>query len=251
MNYILQTYKDGVKTIKFNKPQRKNALSSDMYQALREILTEDAKNDKIVVTIITGTGDYFTSGNDLKSAMSNPEPKEVKLKLVQDMIEAFIAYPKLLIAVVNGRAIGIGATVVALCDIVYATDDAVFEAPFVEIGLCAEGCSSYTFPYILGRSKASEVLYLGHKLSAEEALQFGLVSKIIPQAQLESFIAGLHKYGKIPVQSLIINKALVMSNWKKGLSRSNAREFKQLGECVDSEEFSNAVIAFMSRKSKL
>ncbi|KAG5878618.1 hypothetical protein JTB14_019521 [Gonioctena quinquepunctata] len=249
MSFLIESYRDGVKTIKFNRPDKKNAITQIMYRKLGNILNEDAKDDKIVITIITGVGDYFSSGNDLKSSLESDT--ETGLKTVKDMVDAFINYPKLLIAVVNGRAIGIGATLPVLCDIVYATENALFDTPFVRMGLCLEGCSSYTFPYILGRSKAAEVLYLNHKLSAQEAYQFGLVSKVIPNSQLDSFIDDLHKHGTLPVKSLVRNKALLMDNWRTHLKHSNAREFDQLKECVESDDFTNTIMEFMNRKSKL
>nr|XP_023011533.1 enoyl-CoA delta isomerase 2, mitochondrial-like [Leptinotarsa decemlineata]XP_023011540.1 enoyl-CoA delta isomerase 2, mitochondrial-like [Leptinotarsa decemlineata] len=248
MSYVLQSYRDGVKTIKFNRPEKKNAMCQSMYEEISNILRKDAKDDQIILTIITGVGDYFTSGNDLKSSMENGEQA---MKAVKDMIDTFIEYPKLLIAVVNGKAIGIGATLPILCDIVYATENAEFDTPFVKMGLCVEGCSSYTYPLILGRSKASEVLYLNHKLTATEAHRLGLVSKVIPRLELETFINELHQYGTLPVNSLIRNKSVVMGNLKTQLKEISSREFDMLKECVNSEDFMDAVMTFMSRKSKL
>lgn len=250
-NYIILCYRDGVRTITFNRPEKKNALSPSMYQTITRVLTEDATNDKIVVTIITGSGSYFTSGNDLKGLMSEKISVSDSLNVVKTMINAFINYPKLLIAVVNGPAIGIGATMTALCDIVYASNKAVFDTPFVNLGLCAEAASSFTFPHVLGKSKAAEVLLLNHKLSAQEAFQFGLISDIIPHSLISKFISGLYKYGKLPVKSLKRNKRLIMANYKPILCECNDREFEQLSQCMESEEFANAVTTFLNKKSKL
>ncbi|XP_018577267.1 enoyl-CoA delta isomerase 2, mitochondrial [Anoplophora glabripennis] len=250
-NYIVLKYRDGVRTITINRPEKKNAISLSMYQTISNVLNEDAANDKVVVTILTGSGSYFTSGNDLKGSLSQEIPVKDSLNVVKTMIDAFINYPKLLIAVVNGPAIGIGATMAALCDIVYATNKAVFDTPFVKLGLCAEAASSFTFPHALGRSKASEVLLLNYKLSAQEAYQFGFISNIIPHSSLNKFINNLHKHGTIPVKSLTRNKQLIMANYKPVLYESINREMEQLFECMASEEFSNAILKFLDKKSKL
>lgn len=250
-NYIKISYRDGVRTITFNRPEKKNALCASMYQTISRVLTEDAADDKIVVTIITGFGSYFTSGNDLKATISQGISVSDSLNVVKTMVNAFINYPKLLIAVVNGPAIGIGATMVVLCDIVYASNKAVFDTPFVKLGLCVEAASSFTFPYVLGRSKASEMLLLNYKLSAQEAYRFGLVSDVIPHSSINTFISSLHKYGKIPVKSLKINKQLIMANYKSVLCESNNREIEQLLQCVESEEFIDAATKFFNKKSKL
>lgn len=166
------------------------------------------------------------------------------------MVTAFINYPKIIISVVNGPAIGIAATTAALCDIVYASDRAIFDTPFLKLGLCCEACSSYTFPAILGRSKASEVLLLNHKLTAQEAYLFGFVSKVIPHDQLNEFIIDLHKYGSLSPNSVKLNKKLITRNFTT-LNECNNIETKALHQCVDSEEFNAAIMKFLKRRSKL
>lgn len=241
----------GVRTIKINRPNKKNAMDKSVYLGITEILNADALDNNVVITIITGTGDYFSSGNDIVSALQEDSSSESKLQRVKNMVDAFINYPKIIIAVVNGPAIGIGATMPVLCDIIYVSERAVFDAPFLKLGLLVEGCSSFTFPFTIGRSKASEVLYLNHKLTADEAYQFGLVSRVIPHNKVDELIESLHTYGSIPVKSIIRNKKVVMENFRQFLRKSNVSEIKMLEECLLSEEFSNAVTEFLSRKSKL
>lgn len=157
----------------------------------------------------------------------------------------------LVTAVVNGPAIGIAATTAALCDVVYASDTAYFDTPFVRLGLNAEGASSYTFPRLLGLSKASEALLLSKKISAQEAYHFGFVSEVIPRQKIDSFIESLYQYGSLPVNVVKINKKLLMSPLRKTLTECNEREVESLKICVESEEFAQAALAFMSKKSKL
>lgn len=241
---IIETFKNGVKTIKLNRPTKKNAFNMEVYKTITRILNEDADNDKIAVTLLTAVGDYFSSGNDMSN--SSTQDPDVAIKAVEDMVEAFINYPKLIICIVNGTAIGIGATLVTLCDIVYASDRAVFDTPFLKLGLCVEGTSSFNFPFILGRSLASEVLFLNRKLTAQEAYDFGLVSRVIPHSELDEFVNDLHKYGNLSVDNIKRNKAAIMENFKKTYSDCNKREFEVLRECINSDEFADAVQKFFA-----
>lgn len=257
MEGLQVTLKNGVKIIKFNKPQRKNAINRQIYIKLTETLNQDSLDESVIVTIITGEGEYFTSGNDIKDAMqlstgADPEAARVEANQVfKNLIQAFINYPKLLIAVVNGPAIGIGATMVGLCDVVYASDRATFHTPFVSLGLCCEGCSSYVFPMNMGRSKASEMLLLGRKITSQEAYASNLIARVIPHEKLEQLFDDLQLYGTLPLQTLAVNKKLIVDGFKKTLHNCNDQECIALLERTDSEDFYNAMAAFMSRKSKL
>lgn len=250
-NVLLTELNNGVRTIKINRPHKKNAMSRDVYLQITKILNEDAVNDGVVVTILTGVGEYYSSGNDLTDAFNqaNEGNSETSLKMIHDFVQAFISYPKLLIAVVNGPAIGIAATTLALCDIVYCSDTATFTTPFLRLGLCAEAASSYTFPLRLGRSKASEMLFLGKTLTAREAYDSGFVSKIVDRNKVDNLIAELHKYGTLPVNSLKINKKLIQQGFGNILCECNTREVKALETCISSEEFGNAVALYLSNKT--
>lgn len=156
-----------------------------------------------------------------------------------------------IVAVLNGPAIGVAATTLALCDIVYASERAYISTPFVRLGLCAEGTSSYLFPRSLGRSKASELLFLNKPMSAQEAHQSGLVARVIPHQDLEQFVEGLYVYGTLPINSVKVSKKLIMDNLREALTAVNNREFEALEECINSEEFLEIIMKFMSSKSKL
>lgn len=239
---------NGVRIIKLNRPQRKNAFTPQMYETVTNILNRDANDDSIVATILTGEGDYYSSGNDLSSMeMQN---MDAAWRRIYNFVDAFIQYPKLLIAVVNGPAIGIAVTTLALCDVAYASDRATFETPFVKLGLCAEGCSSYTFPRIMGKSTASEMLLLGRKLNAQEAYRVNLVSRVVEHNKINELIENLKEYGKLPVSSVKASKELVNGRLKNILCDANYKEVETLKECVQSEQFTNMLVAFMSRKKK-
>jgi len=251
--------KENVRFIQFNNTKKKNAISSEGYELIGKTLTEDKNDDTIVATIFTGTGEYFTSGNDLTASMEKikTEDPEVVMRRAwqqfRSMVEAFLSYPKLTIAIVNGPAVGIGVTICGLCDICYASETATFMTPFVKLALTIEGCASYMLPRIMGKSKASELLLLGQRIPVDEALRFNLISKIIPKDKIEEFINGVCLMVKnISVKSLIMNKRLLM------LSTDNATKLAAVNECdalwiaQNSEEFFQNLMTFQSRKqSKL
>lgn len=258
MNDIVVSLKNSVRKIVINRPHKKNAMTTDMYAYITKLLNEDAKNDNVVANIITGTGDYFSSGNDILNGIgslgSNDNMEDLITRsnqIFENFVYSLINYPKLLIAVVNGPAIGIAVTMLPLCDVVYASERATFTTPFVKLGLVTEACSSYLLPMVLGKSKASEMLYLNHKLTAEEAYNFNFVSKVIPHNDLNDFIETLYKYGDIPVNSLKINKALVGNNFQELLRKTNKYECTALKKVLSSEEFINTITNFMLKKSKL
>jgi len=252
---FLLTLKDGIRLVQFNRPTKKNAISLEMYEELTNLLNTDASNDTVRLTILTGVGEYYSSGNDLSGGgdLSDDMEKsvEIRTKIVERFVAAFINYPKLLIAVVNGPAIGIAVTSLALCDVVYASNRATFATPFVNLGFCPEGCSSFLFPRVMGRSKATEMLLLGRKLTASEAHDFGLVSKVIPHENLGEFMQSLEQYKELPPNSLRRSKELIVGNLRSALHDINVRELAMLKECLLSGEFFEAISKFMARKSKL
>ncbi|KAL6439497.1 hypothetical protein ACFW04_003957 [Cataglyphis niger] len=155
-SFILSTLNNGIQKVVLNKPAKKNALSIAMYKELTILLNKSAKNEEVLIFALTANGDFFSSGNDIGAVMEmelTPTTMENANLTVKDFIDAIIMYPKLLIAVVNGPAIGIASTILGIFDIVYASDKAYFQTPFSSLGLVAEGCSTYTFPRLLGLSK--------------------------------------------------------------------------------------------------
>lgn len=249
---ILTSVESGVRIIKFNRPTRKNAITANMFESVTRLLEEDANNDQIIVTILTGVGDFYSSGNDFKEAMEFSEIGSSRLNRIKSFVNAFINYPKILIAVLNGPAIGIAATTLGLCDIVYATENAWIETPFIKLGLSAEGCSSYTFPRIMGRSKASEMLFLNKRITAQEAYNCGLVAQVIPQSEVGELMDKLMEYGKLSIGSVQATKKLIVGNIQNVLCECNSQEVEELDRRFQSEDFVNAVIAaFSSKKSKL
>ncbi|KAG5325989.1 ECI2 isomerase, partial [Acromyrmex heyeri] len=219
----------------------------DMYKELKMLLNESAENNEVLIFVLTANGDFFSSGNDLSGPT---ESFSVSIDAVKEFIDTIIVYPKLLIAVVNGPAIGIATTILGIFDIVYASDKAYFQTPFSSLGLTAEGCSSYTFPRLLGHSKAGDMLYLGYKMNAQEAKQHGLVSKVYNHDSLEEVWNYLNKISTLSSQSILATKRLV-SRWNKEiLLKVNEEEIEELKKLFESPELTQRMLNFLSRKNK-
>ncbi|XP_003468868.2 enoyl-CoA delta isomerase 2 isoform X2 [Cavia porcellus] len=251
---VLMTSRDGITTITLNRPAKKNAITLQMYEDIL-LAMNAASQDDSTITVFTGNGEYYSSGNDLANFTDNPGG----LKLSEDgnlplrkFVDTFIDFPKPLVAVVNGPAVGITVTLLGLFDAVYASDRATFHTPFSSLGLSPEGCSSYTFPKIMGPSKAVEMLIFGKKITAREACARGLVTEVFPDGTFQEEVwARLKAYAKNPPNAMRIAKQVIRSSEKEKLHAVNAEECRILEERVLSEECINAVLNFFSRKARL
>ncbi|ROT84833.1 putative enoyl-CoA delta isomerase 2, mitochondrial [Penaeus vannamei] len=264
---LVEVVKDGIYIIRFNRPKRKNAFNDKIMLGLGPALERAASNPDAVIAVVTGTGDYFTSGNDLSnftkgasgSGGASDKKGEVNLELLAQatvgsfnrLVKAFIDFPKPLVAIVNGPAVGIGVTMLGLCDIVYATNRAVFHTPFVSLAQAPEGCSSYLFPRIMGQGKAAEMLVFGKKMNAEEACKLGLVTEVFPDEHMDQVWPRLHQWAKLPPIAMMRAKGLIRSHLKDKLHEVNDLECKRLAESWTTEEFMTSLMKFFTKKSKL
>ncbi|XP_065676484.1 enoyl-CoA delta isomerase 2-like [Hydra vulgaris] len=254
---IIITKEKGICTIKFNRPKKYNALTIEMYNIVTDTLNEAAKDPSINLVVITGEGDYYCSGNDLSNFANIPDGGAKKLasdsrKLLKGFVESFINFPKLLVCSVNGPAVGISVTLLGLADLVYAVENATFQTPFTTLGQSPEGCSSYTFPKIMGYAKANEMLLAGKKLTAREAFDRGLISEVIPHAEFHKTVQEKIKHlASLPNKSILYSKALNRNREKETLLKVNDEECVRLEERWLSDECMNAVMQFLSKKSKM
>lgn len=253
---LLVSTEDNITTIRLNRPDKKNAITVEMYDELIEALDLAGKDDS-VITVMTGNGDYYCSGNDLNNFTKIPEGGVEKIakdsgELLRRYVKAYIDFPKPLIAVINGPAVGISVTLLGLFDVVYATEKATFHTPFSQLGQSPEGCSSYLFPKIMGTAKASEVLLFNKKLSATQACELGLVSEVFPESSFQSEVwSRLKTYAKLPKNSLALSKQLIRGVDKEQLHAVNDAEVERLMERWLSDECMQAIMSFFQAKSKL
>ena len=252
--FLLVETTNHVRRITINRPAKKNALNVVGYEELTRALNEAAKDEDVKVCVLTGAGDFFSAGNDLKQK-HDPNisiDKYVKAGMIRlaNLVRAFYTFPKLLMAVVNGPSIGIAATTIALCDVVYCSETAYFRTPFANLGICAEACSSYTFPRIMGTSMASSMLYLNHQMGAQEAYNFHFVSKVYKNKDVQQIWDEISKYGDLPLSSIKAIKMLSQKWNVQKLEEANLAECEQLGKMFNSKDAREAKALF-NKKSNL
>ncbi|KAF8934855.1 ClpP/crotonase-like domain-containing protein [Dissophora ornata] len=247
----------GVAVIAFNRPKKYNALNPQVYDQWGRALEWAAKSDDVRVVVLTGNGKYYTSGQEL----TVPDSSEIedgdgiegvfkkRAAFTQKVITELIHFPKLIIAAVQGPAIGFGVTSSALCDVVYAVPEATFNTPFMQLGFCAEACSSIVFPRVMGYSRANEMLLMGRKFTAEEMREAGVVARIFPKETFMEEVLKLATHAaKFPPQAMKDSKALIRDPDYKQMDEVSVREMDLLGVRMASEESAQAIMEFMMAK---
>src|SRR6059058_5194833 len=178
MSDILTERSGSILRIQLNRPEKKNAMTSDMYVTLAELLNAAAKDEQIRVALWHGAGDSFCAGNDVVDFLKRP-PGSGETPQAH-LMKAFVNFDKPLVAAVHGSAIGGGTTMLTHCDFVYAGESAKFQMPFVNLALVPEFGASYSVPAQSGYIAAAELILLGSPFDARRALELGFVTRVVP-----------------------------------------------------------------------
>ncbi len=236
-----------VATIAFSRPEKKNAITSTMYQSLAGGLTEACANPAVRVIVITGDGGAFTAGNDLADFLQRPPQGEGSP--VAQFMTALRTVSKPVIAAVPGLAIGIGTTLLMHCDLVYAAQEAKFAMPFAQLGLCPEFASSVLLPRIAGYQRAAEKLLLGEAFDANEAERMGLVNRVLAAAELMPFVGQqAAKLAALPVESLRITRQLMRADLQTPVAAAMLTELQHFTRLLDGPAAKEAFSAFLEKR---
>ncbi len=236
-----------VQTIRLNRPDKKNAITRAMYDAMREGLVAAESDDAIRCHVFLGVPGAFSAGNDMQDflayATSGGEMPEVI-----HFLEALAELKKPVVSGVDGLAIGIGTTLHLHCDLTLATPRSLFRTPFVDLGLVPEAASSLLVPAIMGHQKAFAMLALGEGFSAQDALEAGLIYRITSEDALEAETLALaEKVASRAPEALQISRRLMKARPETVVARIH-EEAKLFSERLRSSEARDAFMAFMSRK---
>jgi len=250
---VLITTSGRVRTITLNRPDKKNAITFAMYGTLIKALEDAAADPAVVVTVVTGNGSFFCSGNDLSNFTNMPaggpaELAESGRKLLHAYVNAWVTHPKILVAAVNGPAIGIAVTTLPLADAVVASHKATFHAPLTALGQSPEGTASVTFPQVMGQQRANELLLFGRKITATTAADWGLVSEVFEDGDFKAKTAErVAQIAALPPQSLLLSKQLMREKHLPALQAANTAECDLIKSRWLSDECMNAVMAFLTK----
>jgi enoyl-CoA hydratase/carnithine racemase len=238
----------GVFTITFDRPDKKNAFTLSMYKGLVEALRRVDDDPAIRVAVLTGAGDAFTSGNDLNDFMSDP-PEAGETHPVLEFLAAIVEAEKPIIAAVNGLAIGIGTTMLLHADLVYASEKARFQLPFVNLALVPEGASSFLLPRMVGHQKASELLLFGEPFDAKTALDVGLVNQVLEAPRLMDHVRDRARtLAAKPRTAVKRTKRLLKDPRRDEVKRAIEREGELFVQCLASPESLEAIRAFFEKR---
>ncbi len=238
---------DGVLELRFNRPEKKNAITGAMYGTLTAALQDAAVRSAVRAVLIAGEGDIFTAGNDIKDflAMSGGLAGAPPAQFIR----AIATFGKPLVAAVHGPAIGIGTTLLLHCDLVYASPEATLSVPFVDLGLVPEAGSSMLLPARVGFARAAALLLLGEPMDAEAARTAGLVNAVVPAEALHAHArAKAQKLAAKPPAALAATRALMRGEPGALLAQMDL-ESAAFSRALQGAEAREAFTAFLERRA--
>jgi len=250
-SFVKASESDGVLTLTISRPEKKNALTGEMYTALADELERAEREPGIKVVLIQGDGDSFTAGNDLdefRAQAIEPESEGSEESPAFRFTEVIAGATKPLVAAVQGNAVGVGATMLLHCDLIYLAENARLITPFVNLALVPEAASSYLLPARLGYVQAYAMFALGEPLNAAMAVSRGLANEVVPIAELRSRAsAAAVKLAKRPVGALAKTKSLMREHSR--MTAQMSEEAKIFKERLVTAEAREAFAAFAERRA--
>jgi len=247
MSVVRTELKDGILSIVMSRIDKKNAINADMYLGLKEAIEFADKNKDVKVMLISGDGGCFTSGNDLFDFLNFKD--DIKTNPALQFIHTIKNAEKPIVAAVSGLAIGIGVTMLLHCDIVVVSKDAIFQMPFVNLGLCPEAGSTVILPQLVGYQNAAKLTLLAETFTAEDALKLGLASYVVEPEELLPFSNEIAK--KISLKSekaVLTTKRLLKNSFKTLLDTLIDEESKTFLELLKTKEVRDNINNFLNKK---
>jgi enoyl-CoA hydratase/carnithine racemase len=243
---ILISAASRVQTIRFNRPDKKNAITSDMYAMIADALVAGDEDDNVRVHLFLGSDGAFTAGNDIGDFLKFASDGGLGGNVIR-FLEALAGAGKPIVAGIDGLAIGVGATMILHCDLAYASPRSIFRTPFIDLGLVPEAASSLLAPRLMGHVRAFELLVAGKPFSAEDALHAGMINAIVAEDELEEEAskAALDLAAK-PPEALAISRQLLRGDRQDILKRIDD-EAGHFAERLTSAEAQAAFMAFMNK----
>ncbi len=246
---LIYALQDGVATITLNRPEKMNALSTQMRAEIAYAVSEAGKTARVVV--ITGAGKAFCSGQDLGDRVSaaNLDLERTLRDEYQPMLHAIVECPVPTIAAVNGAAAGAGANLALAADVVIAAERAYFLQAFARIGLIPDAGGTYVLPRTMGTAKAMGAALFADKITARQADDWGMIWEAVPDADFEPrWQARAAHLAQGPTAAYTAIKKVIRGSWDNSMEDQLTLEAKQQGQCGKSRDFKEGVLAFTEKR---
>lgn len=247
---VLVTRREHICEVRLNRPDKRNALTANMYEALIAAFADAEADDQIRVMLLCGEGACFTGGNDLKDFLNVPEVIGSD-HVISRFLAALSGFSKILIAAVHGPTVGIGVTLLLHCDLVVAAARSTrLITPFVQLGLVPEAASTLLLPRLLGHQRAAEMLFLGEPVDARTAREWGLVNRVVDDEMLLQEARNLAAAAaRQPPGAVRITKRLLRCGESADVSARMQEELQEFAARLRSPEFAAAAQAFFGKSA--
>jgi len=234
----------GVRTVVLDRPEKKNALTVAMYAVLADAVAS-AEADDVGALLLTASGDAFTAGNDLRDFLADPPrgPDAPVIRFLHALVDTDVP----IVAAVRGAAIGIGTTMLLHADVVYASPDARFVLPFVDLGIVPEAGSSVLLQQRIGRARAGAALYVGEAIDANAALASGLIAKVVDDDALDAAAAAAASAIAAKPRAAVRETKRLLRYDRDAVRAAIARETEAFTARLSSDEARAAMTAFFTR----
>lgn len=254
-NSIALSIKDGVAYITLNRPEVFNSFNREMALELQDTLDTCNENEEVRAMVITGSGKAFCAGQDLKEVTTpdlNPGFKKILEEHYNPIITRIRSIEKPIIAAVNGVAAGAGANIALSCDVVVANEHASFIQAFSKIGLVPDSAGTFFLPRLIGFQKASALMLLGDKVSAQEAERMGMVYKTVSSGDFNAEVENLAEtMANMPTQALGFTKRLLNESMTNNLEQQLDLESELQITSAQSEDYAEGVAAFIEKRKPI
>lgn len=249
---IHYTIKNAVAHIELNRPEVFNSFNRTLSAAFQMGLKRAEQDEAVRAVLLTGSGKAFCAGQDLKEVMdleNSPSFETILEEGYHPIIQSIRRIPKPVVAAVHGVAAGAGANIALACDVVVASEAAVFIQAFSKIGLVPDSGGSFFLPRLVGFQRASALMMLGDKVTGRQAEQIGMVYRCFLAAEFkERSVALAEQLAKMPTQALARTKALLNQTYQNSLSEQLSREAAFQIEASQSEDYKEGVRAFVEKR---
>ena len=238
---------DGVATLEIARPEKKNAITVEMYAAMAQALREAQADTAVRAVLITGQPGIFTSGNDLEDFMQRP--RQGLDSPVFQFMKALLDCDKPVVAAVTGAAIGIGTTMLLHCDFVYVSDESRLAMPFVSLGLVPEFSSSLIVPALMGHVRAAEKLLLGEPFTGADAVECGIANAVLPAGEVVAHARRVaERFNALPPGAVREAKRLMRRPLRERVLETITVEGEAFGARLSSPEAKEAFSAFFQKR---